>query len=369
VKAWPSVRPIWASLAENSPYTSVFLTTDWIDTWLTVFGRLLEIEILTFESNNTVVASCLLVLRHVSRGPFRIRCIFLNTAGENPADSPYVEFNTLLCLEGFELKAAHALFKHISQNSWDTIAFQGCSMDASFSALLSTFNQFTHETKLVQSPFVNLEALTSNHTSYDTTLSSNTRSQIRRSIKLYEQRLGKITLHFASDIESAHALLDDLIVLHQASWKAKHKPGAFSAPRFILFHREFIDRMFPKGQIDLVRISAGPHTIAIMYNFIFRNKVYYYQSGFNYDEDTRLKPGLTAHYFSIARYLSQGLLIYDLLAGESRYKNSLTRNSTDLYWISIHNSNAKMKLIESLIAYKRAALIFLKRTFPSLINN
>ena len=60
-----------------------------------------------------------------------------------------------------------------------------------------------------------------------------------------------------------------------------------------------------------------------LYNFRFRDRIYAYQSGFAYEEDPRLKPGLICHALAIERAAADSTVrIYDFLAGDSRFKRS-----------------------------------------------
>ena len=66
-----------------------------------------------------------------------------------------------------------------------------------------------------------------------------------------------------------------------------------SSERFL---RALIDRGFSKGVIDILRITAGGHELGYLYNFVYRDRVSNYQSGFQFGPDGRYKPGLVAHY-------------------------------------------------------------------------
>ena len=61
--------------------------------------------------------------------------------------------------------------------------------------------------------------------------------------------------------------------------------------------------------------------------------VAFYQSGFRYEADNRLKPGLVTHALVIQACLDRGLDVYDFLASEvagSRYKQSLATDNAKL---------------------------------------
>jgi CelD/BcsL family acetyltransferase involved in cellulose biosynthesis len=78
--------------------------------------------------------------------------------------------------------------------------------------------------------------------------------------------------------------------------------------------------MFPRGAIQVLRAEG----VGVLYNFVDRGRVYFYQSGFHYSPDNRLKPGLVMHYLAVEHCLSNPELAeYDFLAGDSQYKRSL----------------------------------------------
>ncbi|MGB0109168.1 MAG: GNAT family N-acetyltransferase, partial [Terriglobales bacterium] len=99
--------------------------------------------------------------------------------------------------------------------------------------------------------------------------------------------------------------------------------------------------------------SAGEETIGILYNFVHKGKVSFYQSGLNYTKDKHLKPGLVTHACAIQECLALGFDDYDFLAGDARYKRSLAKDSRHLAWVVFARSSLKLALIEFLRAVKR----------------
>lgn len=163
--------------------------------------------------------------------------------------------------------------------------------------------------------------------------SANTRQQIQRSDRGFAA-FGSLAVCRATTTQDAHAWLDEMAELHQATWVARGKPGAFADPFFARFHHALIDRGLPRDEIDLWRVTAGPKLIGILYNFQFRGRVSAYQSGFAYDaNDQRLKPGLTCHR-AVIEASAVDTTIYDFLAGESRYKQSLADGAETMYWLT-----------------------------------
>jgi CelD/BcsL family acetyltransferase involved in cellulose biosynthesis len=166
-------------------------------------------------------------------------------------------------------------------------------------------------------------------------VSANTRYQLRRSDRAYAA-LGTLQAHRAATAADAHDWLDELATLHQAIWTARGHPGAFAHPFFYRFHHALIDRGMPRGEIDLLRITAGAQLVGLLYNFRYRGHALAYQGGFDYAGAGRhQKPGLTCHHQAIHFAAGAGLDCYDLLAGEGRYKRSLTGDATPLHWLEI----------------------------------
>ena len=84
----------------------------------------------------------------------------------------------------------------------------------------------------------------------------------------------------------------------------------------------------------LLRVRGGPGTVGILYGFVFRGRMQAYQSGFAYREgDATARPGLTSYHAAIRYALAAGLDRYDFLAGDDRYKRSLSDQAHPQYWV------------------------------------
>lgn len=186
-----------------------------------------------------------------------------------------------------------------------------------------------------QAPYVDLAALRRRGEGHLAPLSANTRAQLRRTLRLY-QAAGPLRVACAETPAAAHAALDALAALHQAAWQRRGKPGAFADPRFGRFHHALIDRLLPRGELELLRVSAGQETVGYLYNFRQHGHVMAYQSGFHYAGALRhQKPGLTCHHLAIERNLAEGMDVYDFLAGDDRYKRSLATGAAALHWLTL----------------------------------
>jgi CelD/BcsL family acetyltransferase involved in cellulose biosynthesis len=129
-----------------------------------------------------------------------------------------------------------------------------------------------------------------------------------------------------------------MIGLHEQSWQARGRPGAFASDYLRRFHRELISRTQPRGELELLRLEAQHGVVGFLYNFRLGGRVTTYQSGLAQagpGSGAHAKPGLTCHALAIARALAAGDSVYDFLAGAHRYKLSLANASTSLFWAEL----------------------------------
>ena len=166
-------------------------------------------------------------------------------------------------------------------------------------------------------------------------LSANTRYQLRRSARCYA-RSGPLAIQRPAGLAEAWRFLDELAALHQATWQQRGLPGMFASADFLRFHRTLLARTLPRGEVDLLRMSAGGQTFGYLYNFRFHGRVLTYQSGFDYAAaGPHEKPGMTCHHLAIEACAAEGVDCYDFLAGADRYKTSLATGAVPLHWLEI----------------------------------
>jgi CelD/BcsL family acetyltransferase involved in cellulose biosynthesis len=90
--------------------------------------------------------------------------------------------------------------------------------------------------------------------------------------------------------------------------------------------------------------------VGILYNYVVQRKVFFYQSGFTYLSDNRVKPGLVTHTEAINYYLGRSLDEYDFLAGDSQYKQSLSNAERHMQWLTFDGDTLRVRFISRLKA-------------------
>jgi len=266
----------------------------------------------------------------------RGRTLYLGESGDPAQDAVYIEFNGVLAETGREaaltrlcLAAARAGSRQWPVAGKSRLVLGGITGEVEAAA---SETGFVRHNRSLSAPFI---GLTGQENCFLDNRSANTRQQLRRSDRAYTA-IGDIAIERAATLTRANEFLDGLMDLHQTSWIARGQPGAFANPNFARFHRALIARGLPRGEIDLLRIAAGSQTIGFLYNFRYRDRSLAYQSGFDYAAAGRQgKPGLTCHHAAIRLAARSGAVRYDFLAGDDRYKRSLSDGAETLHWVEV----------------------------------
>jgi CelD/BcsL family acetyltransferase involved in cellulose biosynthesis len=145
-------------------------------------------------------------------------------------------------------------------------------------------------------------------------------------------------------VETALSYFDELKVFHINSWGRRGKPHAFRYPFFERFHRELIKIGVPKGEIQLLKISAGTRAIGYLYNFRRCKKIYAYQSGFEFSTP-HLRPGYVSHALAMRSNAERGEQIYDFLGGDNPLKRSFADDHYFISWSAFRQRRLSSELL------------------------
>ncbi|NVB79716.1 MAG: GNAT family N-acetyltransferase [Kofleriaceae bacterium] len=349
---WEYVVDHWRDLVDRCPSASFFVSPDWVSTWLEIFGTSLEPKLVHFfDDESTLVGACLLVERSVRKGPFKVRRVYLNTAGEDDDDSPCVEHNMLFCEPGFERSMAAALRRCLSNHRmvapWDELCVPGVLDGESLGALAESFDDLVLEDECRVNRYVSLDHLRMSGSGYLESLEIPERMHARMNIRMYSE-LGPLELVEAASTDEALRFLEGLAVLHR-----KRRHSAFGAEKFYKFHQRLVRRCFQRGNIQLVQLRAGNAIVGFHYYLRYRGRTSFYQYG--YDDALRPEnnPGLTMHAVAAQDALDGGLREYDFMAGDVEYQRGLAALSREMHWLSFRMPTLKMKTLDGARQAKR----------------
>ncbi len=352
-----SGRDCWERVVSRMPSARPFLATVWVNAWMQVFGpKLHPVQLHVRDERGAPIGTCLLTARVRRETVVPHVRVHLNTDGENAVDSVIVEHNALLAIAGAEDVVAQAVADHIVAMRADEFRVAGVS-EVEVVRLVRAFPGWTADIEWHRAPYVNLDLLRADSRAHLDVLSRNTREQLRRSLTRYQRR-GPVVVDVARTASDAEAMFDELVALHETRWRAAGHAGAFASPLRREFHRAFIRDGVPTGHAQLLRITAGSDTIAVLYNLVANGRVNFYQSGLRQEDDTHLKPGMVAHHLAIQHYLDHGYAEYDFLSsapGEGRYKSSLANDSRQLAQLTLARPGWRRRYFDGLRRLRRGA--------------
>jgi hypothetical protein len=285
-------------------------------------------------------------------GVMPVRVLALNQACDPTLDQPWIERNGFFGEhpQEFESHLEQLLDRLLQDENWDELRLPGLTGEFARQALYQAARMgLVARLDLEQPSFnIDLNGIRSRYSgNYLSALSANTRQQLRRSKRLAEQTLGPVVLEEAQTTDQALRWFDETAPLHRARW-GQDKPQSFDSgfdnPDFLAFHRRLIAHGFADRAIQYLKCSAGGVTFAYLYNFVSGDRVHFYLSGVNYGVSHAIRPGMLAHWMAIEKNLSQGKSLYDFLAGDARYKRSLSTGEDRTLWLVLRRPRWRLEL-------------------------
>lgn len=343
-----NLKPAWIQLEAESD-CSFFLSWDWISTWLKQHTSPENLLILHISHNKNTIGLGLFTEKMLKRCKlFKYKSLLLHETGCT-LDDITIEFNSLLVHRRYQQLIQNPLEMLFSEilKEWDTISLAGLTNKFLIKPALK--HSIIHSNSKPHY-WVDLERIRSSSQSYLSFLNKNTRSQIRQSYNNYN-KLGPIEITLAQSKKEALDYFDNLLHLHTEYWKSKQKLSSFLQAQVLEFNKTLINDHFEKNHILLARIRAGNIDIGYLYNFSYNGHIYAYQSGIQYNTDNKFRPGLLSHKLLIDELLRSKAHSYDFMAGEYRYKKSLSSHQGELQWSFIMKNTLINKLLNRINCY------------------
>jgi CelD/BcsL family acetyltransferase involved in cellulose biosynthesis len=346
----------WRALELRSNAT-FFLSWDWIGTWIAAAE--IRPQVLVGSCDNTTVLLGIIVPTCRRDIPFvPIYGMHLQETGDRHRDIISIEYNGFLtdksCTQEVEFAAIRFLLSGITIGGRrrDELQIRGALQ---LYEGLKPPDVLCTTTMSKRSWRVDLCEIRASGKSYLDHLGSNTRYQIRRSIRRYET-FGPLTTARARDVAEGLAFFDGLKELHQAQWTRRGEMGGFAYPFFESFHRNLICRTLARGATELFQVGCHEKIIGYLYNFNHQGSTLAYASGFLFEEDEKLKPGLVSHYLCIEHHLREGGSVYDFMAGDYRYKRNLGTAGPQMVHLLFQRPTGTLRVDYGLHALKKALI-------------
>lgn len=347
--AW---RQVEAAVAARAP-DSVFTSAAWLRACVETWSDRAEWRLLELNAHDGRAAWALLGERtEIRHRVLPVRVLALSQAVDDRLDQPWIEHNGFFGGQAADFGDHLGLLleRLAAERGWDELRLGGVTDTHAREAMLRAARAGLTVRLAIEQPsfHVDFDRVRTEHGGdYLAALSANTRQQLRRSRRLAEQQLGPLAIDRAVDTEQALGWFDATAPLHRARWAGPSgSPSAsgFDNPAFVAFHRRLIGLGFAEGMIDYLRVRAGDTPLAYLYNFVAGGRVQFYLSGVDHTIDPSMRPGLLAHWCAIEHALAKGGRAYDFLAGDARYKRSLSTGGGRTMWLALERPRWALQL-------------------------
>jgi len=351
-----ALAPEWRALMERSQIDELALTPTWLLTWWEIFGSVGGATLCTVafrRAGKLIGLAPLYRRRRLHGGVLPVWRIELCCTGEDEKEeicSPYVG---ILAERGAEADVAHALVDALGRGelgTWDELSFTSLvEGDTLLPPLEEALRRARMQPALSQvntSSFIRLPA---SWDAYLASLPSQRRYFVKRTLRDLEAWFGadggERSVATADDLAKGRVVLYDL---HRQRWQAEGKDGVFASPRFRRFHEAIMSAFLEKkdAALELCWLEHKQQAVAVLYSFIYKGRVHFYQSGRTLETPKTVRPGIGAHLFAIRRHIQLGHSEYDFLEGEQMYKSQLSSEGRRLFGLRALSPSLRSRAIE-----------------------
>jgi len=344
-----ALEPVWNPLLKKTRSDCLFTSFEWLRTWWRFYSVGLKLFIVLIkEAGEPIGIAPFCILRRsfmeierdelgaskliIPAGPWDpvLSLKELCFLGSGDVCSDYLD---IICRPDRVDEAMPALsgllWEH--RREWDTINLDFITADSL--AATSFCPPSKSQVWVTRRPLIKtlFTPLPDSFEEYLTTLSPNSRSNIRRYNRKLLGQFPDAEFRFHADSATLDCIMDTFIALHQARWTAAGEPGAFSNETFIRFHKSMARIGLERGWLRLGVIEGGGEALFVCYCYRYGDRLYQYQLGMKHLAGFSL--GSAGISQLIERCIGEGARAFDLLRGEEEYKTHWAKEAVELFQV------------------------------------
>lgn len=316
-KEFEGCKGMWNGLLEKSNINNVFMTYEWVDTYIRHFcdsQRLLILNV--FEGDRSVGIAPLMIRKYKYLGlPVRV----VSFVGAGISDR--MDF----IMTGDKEKAIYLVLEHLIRikSEWDLIDLEEIAEESPSIKIIerwlreknipnfsgpqkrSFFIQFDGNRQLLMDKFSG--------------------KLNKRLVKLNNKNI-KANLDFKRyrvSVSEAEDLFSDICGIENRSWQGKKQKGVFVKKSSMAFHKEIFDRFSKIGQLDVSVLMLEKMPIAYIYNYLYGGRSYNYNVAFD-NAYKDLSAGTMLMFWMLKDSAAGDISEFDFIRGEEPWKKRLT---------------------------------------------
>jgi len=309
-----ALASVWNPLVDASSSRNIFLTWEWMTTWLDIFAAKSEPFILTVtDADGSLTGLAPLYSTRMRVGPLTARALRLMGTGVGADHMGFIWSG-----RDFTEQIVLRLIDDI--DDWDVLDFTWMNADQARRATEAVHRrERTHACLLTEADKCPVLRLPASWDVYVKALSTSFRSSLRRSLQRLNRDHGPVEFLQVATEGEFEAAWDALVVFHRKRWLSRGFHGAFADPVFTAFHHRFGPVALRKGWLRFYVLRVAEEIAAALYCFRFGSCVCYFQSSFD-SAWSHYGPGRLLMAHAIRRAIEEGAAEFDFLRGTERHK-------------------------------------------------
>ena len=313
-----ALKPEWNELLLNSNADNYFLTYEWLSIW----GRHIcgESDPFLLIAREPETGNLLGVTPFViEKNYFIKKLIFM---GNGSLQTDHFDF---IIKEGYEQEIVKVFTTILYQqrNRWDTIFLDGLKSSSQVLQNLLASTESDH--KLIYSETCPYLPLPDSWESLKQKFGKNLRYNLGR----YQRKLdkcfpGAVSFQTVKEESELITAMSKLYQLHHLiQFSNKNRKGLFEEKKIEDLNDEISKQALALGNLRLHSLRVEDNIIAVLYCFQYKNRVYYYQAGYD-PEWKNFSPGRLLMAYAIKKAITEGMKEFDFLRGNEAYKLAWT---------------------------------------------
>jgi CelD/BcsL family acetyltransferase involved in cellulose biosynthesis len=316
-QGWSALKQEWHELLERSRSDSIFMTSEWLDSWLELRASGIELLIICVRSasGELIGAAANYVVEYRLLGVLKYRV--LRSIGDTESGAEYQTWIADRSVEDEVLREIVDCLLLLGKD-WDLVwmpnldGWSGINEKIVEAAL--SLGLWVNHRPCVFSAF----KLPETYDSFLQSFSSNRRQQLRR---MGRKILGKpeVEIRRVGSRDQLRDALGSLFDLHGRRWQAAGERGVFaSKPLERDFYAAFANVALERGWLALYLLLDSGTPKAVQFGYVYKGAFLQMQEGFDPEYFPQVGNVLRAHV--IEDCIQNGVSEYDFLGGVSEHK-------------------------------------------------
>lgn len=346
----------WDNLLEKSNSKSVFLTWEWLYYWWIHFKGDKELFILLVK--NKITNQTLGIAPFCVQKIKLFHFIFLKKIKFLGTEKVASDFLDFIISPGLEDKVLKFIYEYLDKNAdkWDIIEIGDVEEDSNNTRLLRKYVNGNYEILEQKSQICPYIKLPKDYELLLSSLSSKMRHSLKRQTKYLEEK-DKMIFSINNEREHIRENINKLFTLHNDRFKSKKKGknyisvSDFSGNKIKDFHYNVASSFLLRDWLRLYFLNYDRESIACIYAFKYKDRLFYYQSGFNSNWH-KWSLGSVLLGYSIKDSIKERLNEFHCLRGAEAYKSKWTKTAKKTINFTLINNNLKSNLYASVVSNK-----------------